>query len=60
MQVAAAVGVVVDQLQQQAQTFLHGLIDRVVGFQQGFLGHVSDAQPLLNMQLPIVCPFQAR
>ena len=54
MQIATAVGVVLDQLQQRRQTLAHGVGDPVLGVQRGLLGHISHAQPLLHMQLTVI------
>jgi hypothetical protein len=54
MQIAPAMGVVIDQLQHCAQAFAHGFFDRVLCIEQRLLRHIGDAKPVLNMQLTIV------
>jgi hypothetical protein len=60
VQVASAVRVIVDPLHHFSQAFSHGLKNGVLGYQDGFLSHVSDANALLQMQRAIIWPLHAR
>jgi len=50
VQIAAAVGVVVNQLKHRPQPLAYRFKQGVLRVQCGFLRHIGDAQPLLYMQ----------
>ena len=60
IQIATAVGVIVDPLHDIGQAFAHGLKNRVLWQQQGLLRHIGDAHTLLHVQRAIVRPLHPR